>query len=135
MQNDKTGRPISRGICLALLATALAWPALAQRVDSRESHFRAWAVDRVVTDAQGRKTPAHAAGKLGFVAMYSPDGSLCLVEYVAARHEDLNSLRQDTDIRVKVFEKPYTRRDVFQAAAQAAGFTQLNLDKFFVRVP
>lgn len=118
-----------------LLILVLDWPAGAQRVDSTNTHYRVWAIDRVVTDAQGMRMPAHAQGKLGFVAIYSPDASLCLVEYVAARHQDFNALRQDKDPRVRVFEKPFTKRAVFDAAARAAGFTQLNLDKFFVRVP
>lgn len=124
-----------RRVLLPLFLLVLSVPALAQRVDSTNTHYRVWALDRVVTDAQGVRMPAHAQGMLGFVAIYSPDNSLCLVEYVAAKHEDLDALRKDKDPRVRVFEKPFTKRAVFETAARAAGFTQLNLDKFFVRVP
>ncbi len=124
-----------RRVLLPLFLLFLSVPALAQRVDSTNTHYRVWAIDRVITDAQGIRTPAHAQGKLGFVAIYSADGSLCLVEYVAARHQDLEDVRRDSDPRVRVFEKPFTKRAVFETTARAAGFTQLNLDKFFVRVP
>ncbi len=83
--------------------------------------------------------PAHASGTgiLGFVALYSPNGSLCLVEYVAEHNSDFDALRADAaaDPVVRIWEKAFTRHSVFEAAAKAAGFTQLNLDKFFVRVP
>jgi len=124
-----------RRTLLPLLFLLLTVSALAQRVDSTNTHYRVWAIDRVITDAQGIRMPAHAQGMLGFVAIYSPDGSLCLVEYVAAKHQDLDAVRRDRDPRVRVFEKPFTKRVVFETTARAAGFTQVNLDKFFVRVP
>lgn len=122
----------------ALLLTVLvifAHAAPAQRVDSSlNSHVRIWVIDRV-TDAQGRRMPAHAEGKLGFVAIYNADRTLCVVEYVAEKYEDFDSLRADTDPRVKVFEKAKTRREVFERAVGAAGFVNFNLDRFVVRVP
>ncbi len=124
-----------RRIVWPLVLLALTLPAFGQRVDRKNTHYRAWAVDYVTTDAQGLKMPAHAAGKLGWVAMYSADGSLCVVEYVAKDYHDLDSLRRDSDPRVKVWEKASTPRQLFEGVARTAGFTALDLDKFFVAVP
>ncbi len=113
----------------------IATPLIAQRVDSTNTHYRFWAIDRVITTADGVTKPAHADGMLGFVAIYSPDSSICLVEYVAAKYDDFEALRKDKDARVKIFDKAKTKKDVFEAAARRAGFVDLNLDKLIVRVP
>ena len=117
------------------LTLSLGPDAQAQRVDSKNTHYRVWAIDRVIIDAEGVKMPAHAAGMLAFVAVYNADDTLCLVEYVAAKHKDFAGLRQDKSPRVRVFEKAFTKRRAFEAVARAAGFTQLNFKKFIVRVP
>jgi len=133
---------------LLLLVLLAAVPLAAQRVDSTQTHVRVWVLDEVVTDAQsGRKMPAHAKGKLAFIAIYAPgeNPTRCLVEYVALKNSDLDDVRAardrdkdkaDTDrAKVRVFEKGRTKRSDFEAAARAAGFTNLDLDRFFVRVP
>jgi hypothetical protein len=120
---------------LLLLVLFLCGPLAAQRVDSTNSHYRLLALDRVITDEHGNKVPAHAKGKLGFVAIYNEQMTLCVVEYVALRNEDLDDARNDRDARVRVFDKARVKRTVFEAAARAAGFTNVNFDKVFVRVP
>ena len=124
-----------RKILFLSLLLAVVLPAAAQRVDSKLTHYRLVGVDRVITDAQGRRVPAHAAGKLAYIAIYNPAGTLCWVEYVARNHRDLDDARQDTSPGVVFHEKAFARREVVEAAAKAAGFTNVDLGKFFVRVP
>jgi hypothetical protein len=133
------------GGVLLLLILAAALPLAAQRVDSTNTHFRIWAIDRVVTDEHGHRMPAHAKGKLAFIAIYSADDSMCVVEYVALKNGDLDDVRDDKEkdknkddkdkTKVRAFEKGRTKKSDFEAAAKAAGFVNLDLDKFFVRVP
>ncbi len=126
-----------RAFLSSLFLLALSLPAGAQRVAGDQNHHRVWSIDRVVV-SQGVRMPAHAQGKLGFVALYGPVASgLCLVEYVSRNDQDFADLRAAaaTDPQVLVFDKAFTPRAVFVTAAKAAGFTQLNLDKFFVKVP
>lgn len=126
---------------LLLLVLLAAVPLAAQRVDSTNTHTRMLTIDRVITDEQGHRMPAHAAGMLGFVAVYAAGSDLCLVEYVALKHEDFNALRADADKdrRVRIFDKGRTKRNVFEAAVRAAGFTNVDFEKFWttriVRVP
>jgi hypothetical protein len=116
-------------------------PAGAQRVDPAQSHYRIRAIDRVITDAKGVRKPAHADGKLAFVAIYRGNSNICLVEYVALKHEDFDSLRTDAanDGVIKIFDKARSRKEDVATAGRAAGFAQADLDKFFekvfVRVP
>lgn len=124
-----------RRLLLGLILVVVTVPALAQRVDSRNTHERRWAIDRVVLDQEGVAQPAHAQGMLGFVAIYNADNTLCLVEYVAERNADFDSLRDEKDPRVRVFDKGRTKPAVFKAAARAAGFLDFDLDKIFARVP
>ena len=133
----RTLKPFSLFL-LAVLASSLI--ANAQRVDPTQSHYRLRVIDRVITDAMGRR-PAHAEGKLGFVAIYKGNSNICMVEYVALKYEDFNSLRADAsnDPLIKIFEKARSRKEDVAAAGRAAGFAQADLDKFFdkvfVRVP
>lgn len=104
----------------------------AQRVDPRNTFFRAWVIDHVVVDDNNHRMPAHAAGKMGFVAVYGSGGasSLCLVEYVAEHDADLDSVRQDKDT-VKFFDKAHTPQAAFRAVAKTVGFTDADVDRFF----
>jgi len=81
----------------AFLALALTapLPANAQRVDPRQSHYRIRAIDRVITDANGVRKPAHADGKLAFVAIYRGSSNICMVEYVFTNYKDFDILRAD----------------------------------------
>ena len=125
-------------IVALLIVTA---PLLGQRVDPSQSHYRIRAIDRVITDARGVRKPAHADGKLAFVAIYRGNSNICLVEYVALKHEDFDSLRADaaSDGAIKVFDKARSKKEDVAAAGRGAGFAQADLDKFFdkvyVRVP
>lgn len=133
-----------RRLAVLLAIFVVAVPLLAQRVDSTNTHFRVWAIDRVITDEQGHRMPAHAKGKLAFNAIYNADDTMCLVEYVALKNFELDDVRKDRDkdkdkddkdkTKVKVFEKAHTKKSDFVAAAKAAGFANLNFDSFFVRV-
>ncbi len=120
------------GTCILLLLTL---PLLAQRpkVPETETHFRIWAIDKVVV-VDGARQPAHAAGMKAFVAIYNRNSTLCFVEYVAAKHSDLDALRQSTDPQVVWFDKHKTNPTVLLNAARVAGFSQLDLEKFYVRV-
>jgi hypothetical protein len=125
----------------AALLLGLILPIVAQRADpQRTSHFRVRAIDRVVTNAQGLKEPAHVRGMLGWVAVYR--GDLCLVEYVAAKYDDFAPLRRDIaaaaaagEARLKAFDKHLPHRDALLPAARVLGFTDAELDKLAVRVP
>ncbi len=135
-----------RRLAVLLVILVVAVPLAAQRVDSTNTHFRVWAIDRVITDDKGHKMPAHAKGKLAYNAIYNADDTMCLVEYVALKNFELDDVRKDRDkdkdkddgdkTKVKVFEKAHTRKSDFVAAARVAGFVNvnLNLDNFFVRV-
>ena len=131
-------RRIFGSLLVALIFVATS---TAQRVDPAQSHYRIRAIDRVITDAKGVRKPAHADGKLAFVAIYRGNSNICMVEYVALKYEDFASLRADAanDPLIKVFEKARSRKEDVQTAGRAAGFPQADLDKFFdkvyVRVP
>ena len=121
-------------LALLLLFIFTTAPAFAQRVSPENSHTRFLAIDRMITDAKGRKVPAHAQGMLGFaVAACNPTATLCIVEYVGRKDSDFNALRADRDPGVKAFDKGLTRKRQFLDAARAAGFTAVDLDKIFVR--
>ncbi len=81
--------------------------------------------------------PAHARGMLGFVvSAYNAEKTLVLVEYVAAKYSDFDSLRSDPTVRVR-FDKALTRKDQFRDAARTAGFSSADLEKWekaFVKV-
>jgi len=130
-------------VTTTILLLALSASLCAQRVDPKNTHFRAWTVDRVITEAKtGARKPAHAdmPGILGFVVIYHPrNPDLCLVEYVTRKHSDLDPLRQvaaaATDAQFKLFERANSKGADFAAAAKAAGFPDVDLEKFAVRVP
>jgi len=128
-------------IILIVALLIVAAPLFGQRVDPSQSHYRMRVIDRVITDANGVRKPAHADGKLGFVAIYRGNSNICLVEYVALKHEDFDGLRSDAanDAQIKVFDKARSRKQDVENAGRAAGFAQADLDKFFdkvyVRVP
>ena len=123
-----------RKFLLPSLILALALPAAAQRVDSKQSHYRILVVDRTIVDAEGIRRPAHADGKLGWVAIFNPGSTLCLVEYTGLKHQDHDSVRNDKDPRVRVFEKGLTPPGLFKAAAVLAGFSPQDSDKFLQKV-
>ena len=76
---------------------------------------------------------------MGYVTIYHPkDPNLCIVEYVSRLYSDQNSLRQAAAAvgsPVKVYEKSHTRAEDFAAVAKAAGFPDIDFEKFVVRVP
>jgi hypothetical protein len=129
---------------LLLLVFMAALPLAAQRVDSTNTHFRVWAIDRVVSDEHGNRMPTHAKGKLAFAAIYNADDSMCVVEYVALKNGDLDDVRNDKEkdknkqdgdkTKVRAFEKGRTKKSDFEAAAKAAGFVNVDLDRLLVRV-
>ncbi len=104
-----------------------------------ETHYRVIMVDSVIVDSvKHTRMPAHAAGKLGFVAIYSKDGLHCLVEYVSASYEDFNDVRSQVaaanDPAIKLWEKAQMKHEDLQAAAKVAGY-DVDFKKFYVRVP
>ena len=123
-------------IILIVALLIVAAPLLAQRVDPAQSHYRIRAIDRVIVDANGVRKPAHADGKLAFVAIYRGNSNICLVEYVALKHEDFDSLRADAanDPVIKIFDKARSRKQDLENAGRSAGFAQADLDKFFEKV-
>src|ERR1022692_4228309 len=119
-----------RTLVLFLLALSLGLPAAAQRVETRNTHVRMWAIDTYVLDSRGRPVPAHQAGMLAYVVIFHKD--ICAVEYVAqtasAHTPLLNDLAVATDVRLKVFDRNHTKAADFLAALKAAGFPPIDLD-------
>ena len=126
-----------RKLLSGIVLLTLTLPAPAQRVPATLNHFRLKVLDHVVVDAKGVRKPAHLTDSmLGFVAVYLPGRSnLCFVELVAQKDSDFAQLRADAanDPQIKIFDNRSKREDV-EAAAKGAGFNQLDLDKFWVRV-
>ena len=122
-----------------LLAFTAGAGAQKRAVPATESHYRVWAVDQVTVDPKtGVRSPAHAAGMLGFACAYSKDGQHALCEFVGKSFSDHNALRNaasaQIDSAMKVWEKATTKRSDFEAAATAAGFTHVDLQRLSVSV-
>jgi hypothetical protein len=115
-------------LSLLLLLVFTTLPAFAQRVAPESQFTRYWVIDRLVTDAEGRRWPAHRQGMLGFVVI-AYKGDLVLCEYTAARHSDFDALKSSTDSAIRWFDKSVTRKEHFRVAARAAGFAAADLDK------
>ena len=124
--------------------TLLGWLAvfslslLAQRVDLNNTHYRLLMVDRVITNSQGQKVPAHAASNpklLGFKAVMNASRTLAMVEMVADRHGDFDDARAAVAAPSAVagmvaVDKRTTKPEVFILAARAAGFSDKEIDAF-----
>jgi hypothetical protein len=132
--------PIRMAILFFLTTACLTTSLAAQKrpVPETESHYRVWAVDKTTVDSKGVRSPVHAAGMLAYVCAYSKDGQHALCEFVGKSYSDHNSLRSAvssaTDPAMRVWEKAATKRPDFEAAALAAGYTQVDLKRLSVSV-
>ena len=119
--------------------TFSAW-AQKKRVDAKFSHYRTIGIDTVVTDAKGRRMPAHTANKTAVVVLgYSADKKHVLVQYVANNYSDHADFRSavaaSADPLMMVFDPALVKREAFEPILKAAGFPDADFDKAFVRVP
>jgi hypothetical protein len=129
-------------IAILFFLTAAGWTsslsAQKRAVPATESHYRVWAVDQVAVDSKGVRGPVHAAGMIAYVCAYSKDGRHALCEFVGKSYSDHNALRSavasQADPAMQVWEKATTKRSEFEAAAVAAGYTQVDLQRLSVAV-
>jgi hypothetical protein len=119
------------------LLSVSAW-AQKGKVPITDNFSRVYAIDKMKQDPKTNVTrPAHADGMLGYVILgITKDGQHCLVEYVAAKPGDHDSLKNETsakaDPQMQVWEKGRVSAEVIRAAARAAGFDDIDIGKFGV---
>ncbi len=119
--------------------TFAAW-AQKQRVDPKVRGYRTIGIDRIVTDAKGRRMPAHTANKTAVVVLgYSGDYKHVLVQYAANNYSDHDDFKNDAasgaDPQMKVFDPALVKREVYEPILKAAGFPNADFDRAYVRVP
>src|SRR5258707_1046230 len=123
-------------VVLVLLIAVLV-SAQKRQQDLKGNHYRVIAIDRVISDAKGTR-PAHADGKIGFVAIYSPDRKHCVVEYAGSDFHAFDDLRGEVashaDPQMMIFEKSAVSRGVYERIIHSAGYSDVDFDKFYVRL-